>query len=117
MRRSAPFLTIALVAGCALAGPPRPETVRLSPQVLTVVMQDGTVCRADWPAAPEGRMDDCGVGYQVLPEGKANPIARVWQDVWRALEADGAIQPQARVLVTDAGGGTHVFASPAPVRD
>lgn len=117
MRAATLVPMMALVAGCALAGAPRPSAVRLSPTDLVVMMQDGRQCRADWSVAPQGRMGDCGIEYDVRPDSRTNPLAQVWQGVWTALAADGAIRPQAQVLLTDADGGQHVFASPPPPND
>lgn len=108
--RAALFLTICAVAGCAMADP-RPVAVRLSTAALVVSLSDGRTCRAD-PAAGSGRMEACGLDWQVLPELRPNPLRQAFTGLSAALGL--AVTPMAKVVLTGAG-GRSVFASPPPV--
>ncbi|MDX5402123.1 MAG: hypothetical protein LPJ93_06980 [Rhodobacterales bacterium] len=117
MRR---LLGVLLLGGCAaLPGTPVPQEARLSAEVLTLVLSDGTVCQADWAASGgAGRFEACvpGFAYAVEVVENPNPLRQVVQ----ALVGEGALAPMARVVITDAAGRAHVFASPPrrePQRD
>jgi hypothetical protein len=116
------MLALPLLAACAAApaAPPAKVTAaRLSDRVLTLDLSDGTTCRADWRAAPAGRMERCGpgFGYAVTPEPRPNPLRRALDDGARVLGAEGLLAPMAEVVVTDPAGIDTVFASPPPVAD
>ena len=116
MRKS--LILVLALAGCVTApGLAVPDQARLSQTVLTLVLTDGTVCRADWRAAPSGRFDRCGTGYGYAVQEVANPniLRQVWAGMTLALGAEGAVPPMAQVVITDAAGVDHVFASPVPV--
>jgi hypothetical protein len=115
MRR---FLIVGLLAGCVSAGqPPVPQAARLSSEVLTLTLADGTVCRANWSAAPVGRLEDCGpgFGYSVRVIKNPNLLSQLFTGLTEALGAEGAVPPMAEVTITDAMGRDHVFVSPPPV--
>jgi len=118
MRKS--LVLLLALAGCVapMAGA-RPDQARLSSSVLTLVLTDGTVCRADWVAAPSGRFDRCGPGFGYAVEVVQNPnvLRQIWTGITTALGAEGAVPPLAQVVITDAAGVDHVFASPVPVKD
>ena len=115
------LLICLVLAGCvsAVPGNPVPESARLSNEVLTLVLSDGTVCRADWVTAPVGRMDGCGPGYGYAVRVIDNPniLRQIWTGLTTALGAEGAVSPLAEVVITDPAGVDRVFASPPPVRD
>jgi len=106
------------LAGCAgLQQPAVPQEARLSAEVLTVVLGDGTVCRADWAAAGgAGRLEGCGPGYdyRVTVVEKPNLLRQFWSELTSALGAEGAVPPMARVEVSG-NGRVWDFVSPPPV--
>ncbi len=103
--------------GCsALDTGPVPQTARLSPDVLTLTLSDGTICRADWVAAPVGRLEDCGPGFGYVVQVVEDPnlLRQLFTGLTKALGADGHVPPMAEVVITDAMGRDHVFVSPPP---
>ena len=106
------MLGVLLLTGCAaISSAPAPQEARLSDQVLTLVLSDGTACRADWRAeGGAGRFEDCGPGFAWTVEEARNP--NPLRQVVQALVGEGALAPMARVAIADARGRTHVFASP-----
>lgn len=95
-----------------------PASARLSADVLTVTLSDGSVCRADWAASGGvGRMDGCGAGYgyAVSVVEKPNLLRQLAEGIVDALGADGALAPLAEVVLTDASGRDYSFVSPPPV--
>jgi hypothetical protein len=115
------FLLFLALGGCVagVPGNPVPQAARLSAQVLTLTLSDGTVCRADWAQAPVGRMDSCGPGYGYAVRVIDNPniLRQIWTGLTTALGAEGAVAPMAEVVITDPAGIDRVFVSPPPVRD
>ncbi|MDP3261468.1 MAG: hypothetical protein U1E06_22430 [Tabrizicola sp.] len=113
------FLGLMLLAGCAMPmGAPVPQAARLSVDVLTVTLSDGTVCRADWAAAGgAGRLEPCGpgYGYAVRVEENPNVLRKLFTGLTEALGAEGALAPMAEVVITDPAGIDRVFVSPPPV--
>ena len=111
-------LALVALTGCAGGGQaPVPQSARLSAEVLTVVLGDGTVCRADWAAAGgAGRLERCGPGYdyRVTLVERPNLLRRFWTELTRALGAEGAVPPMARVEISG-GGRSWDFASPPSV--
>jgi hypothetical protein len=110
-------LVVPLLAACALpqsGAAPRPEGVRLSAEVLTLVLSDGSACRVDWAAAPVGRMADCGpgFGYAVTVEDRPNLLRRLVQEVDLAVGGGRLFAPMAEVVITDPAGIDHVFVLP-----
>lgn len=112
------LLTLAVLAGCGAAvSAPVPQAVSLSTRDLTLDLSGGQRCRVtNWPAAPTGSFSPCvdGFGYSVEVIENPNVLRQIWADVARALGADEALAPLARVVITDPVGGRHVFASPPP---
>lgn len=115
------FLGLMLLAGCAgLPGNPTPQAARLSAEVLTLTLSDGTVCRADWAAAGgAGRLEPCGPGYGYAVRVVENPnlLRQLFTGLTEALGAEGAVPPMAEVAITDAAGVDRVFVSPPPVEE
>lgn len=113
------LICLTVLAGCVTiaSGSPRPQEVRLSQNRLTLVLSDGTICRADRPAAPVGRFDACGpgFGYAVREIDNPNLLRQIWTGVTNALGAEGAVPPLAEVVITDPAGIDTTFASPPPV--
>ncbi|TGD63304.1 hypothetical protein EYC08_13495 [Tabrizicola sp. WMC-M-20] len=113
------FLLCLALAGCvsAMPGTPVPQAARLSADVLTLTLSDGTVCRAAWAQAPVGRMDTCGPGYGYAVRVIDNPniLRQIWTELTTALGAEGAVAPLAEVVITDPAGIDRVFSSPPPV--
>jgi hypothetical protein len=116
MRR---FLIVGLLAGCVAAGqPPVPQAARLSSEVLTLTLADGTVCRTNWRAeGGSGRFQNCGpgFGYSVREVTNPNLLRQLFTGLTEALGAEGSVPPMAEVTITDAMGRDHVFVSPPPV--
>ena len=106
------------LAGCAsLQTAPVPKTARLSAEVLTLTLSDGTVCRANWAAeGGTGRLDPCGPGFGYAVNVVRNPnlLRQLFTGLAAALGAEGAVSPMAEVVITDATGRDHVFVSPPP---
>jgi hypothetical protein len=110
-------LLLTLLAGCAAVGQPVPQAARLSSEVLTLTLSDGTVCRADWAAAGgTGRLEPCGPGYDYAVDVVENPnlLSQIFTGLTEALGAEGAVAPLAEVTITDPAGRTRVFVSPPP---
>ncbi|MBU9697723.1 hypothetical protein GU927_007665 [Rhodobacteraceae bacterium HSP-20] len=111
-------LALVALTGCAGGGQaPVPQSARLSAEVLTVVLGDGTVCRADWAAAGgAGRLERCGAGfdYRVAVVEKPNLLRQFWTGLTQALGAEGAVPPMARVEISG-DGRVWEFVSPPPV--
>ena len=113
-------VVLAGLAACApgAAGMAVPREARLSAEVLTVTLTDGTVCRADWAASGGvGRMDDCGAGYGYVVKvvEKPNILRQLAVGIVEALGAEGALAPLAEVVLTDASGRDYSFVSPPPL--
>lgn len=115
MRKSL-VLLVGLAACVAPQGAAAPQQARLSADVLTLVLSDGTQCRAQWAMAPAGRFDRCGAGFGYAVQVVENPNAlrQIWVGLTRALGAEGAVPPMAQVVITDAAGVDYIFASPVP---
>ncbi|MDO8881944.1 hypothetical protein, partial [Pseudotabrizicola sp.] len=98
---------------------PVPQAARLSAEVLTLTLSDGTVCRANWAASPVGRMETCGPGYGYAVRVIDNPniLRQIWTELTTALGAEGVVAPLAEVVITDPAGVDRVFASPPPVKE
>lgn len=111
------FLVLLALSGCMAAGqPPVPQAARLSAEVLTLTLADGTVCRANWTAAPVGRLEPCGPGFGYAVNVVENPnlLRQLFTGLTTALGAEGAVPPMAEVVITDAMGRDHVFVTPPP---
>ena len=106
------------LAGCAgLMQPAVPQAARLSTEVLTLTLADGTVCRADWAASGgAGRLGPCGPGYdyRVTVVEKPNLLRQFWTGLTQALGAEGVVPPMAQVEITG-DGKSWSFVSPPPV--
>ncbi len=108
------------VVACApqSGGMAAPASARLSADVLTVTLTDGTICRANWAAAGGvGRMDSCGagLGYAVTVVEKPNILRQLAVGIVEALGAEGALAPLAEVVLTDTSGRDYSFVSPPPL--
>jgi hypothetical protein len=111
------MVLVLALAGCVGAGqPPVPQAARLSAEVLTLTLADGTVCRVNWTTAPVGRLEPCGPGFGYAVNVVENPnlLRQLFTGLTSALGADGAVPPMAEVVITDANGRDHVFVSPPP---
>lgn len=110
---------VMLLAGCSgLTPAPVPQAARLSSEVLTLTLTDGTVCRANWAAeGGSGRLEPCGPGYGYAVRVVENPniLRQLFTGLTSALGADGAVPPMAEVVITDPAGVDRVFVSPPPV--
>ena len=112
-----------LVVGLAACAPMTvgmavPREARLSAEVLTVTLTDGTVCRADWAASGGvGRIEGCGAGYGYVVNvvEKPNILRQLAVGIVEALGAEGALAPLAEVVLTDASGRDYSFVSPPPL--
>ena len=114
-------VTVAMgLAGCVSPVATRNAEVtnaRLSKEVLTLNLSDGSNCRVRWRAAPVGRLDNCGAGfgYAVKLVDNPNILSRMWTDLSDALGGDGIASPMAEVVITDSMGHDKVFLSPPPL--
>ncbi len=113
--RLAPVLVCLLaVAGPAAAATPR--AARLTDEVLTITLSDGTTCRLkNWQARPQGRFDACapGLGYDIRLEPRTNPFRALLEGIEEVV--DGAfLLPMADIRLTDAAGREYRFTSPPP---
>lgn len=115
------FVVLMLLAGCAgVAGNPVPQAARLSADVLTVTLSDGSTCRADWVAdGGSGRLEECGPGYGYAVKVVENPniLRQMFTGLVEALGADGVSPPLAEVVITDAAGVDRVFVSPPEIEE
>ena len=116
------WMVLALaLAGCeSLQATPVPQAARLSNEVLTLTLSDGTVCRANWAAAGgAGRFETCGPGFGYAVNVVKNPniLRQLFTGLTEALGAEGTVAPMAEVVITDAMGRDHVFVSPPPADD
>lgn len=107
------FAAIVGLSGCAMLETPVPQSARLSDQTLTLKLNNGEVCRAQWRAAPEGQI--CGFGYVVTEVSQPNLLRQLFTGLTAALGAEGVVAPQAEVVVTRAAGQAYRFVSPPPV--
>ena len=107
------FATIVGLSGCAMLETPTPQAARLSDQTLTLTLNTGEVCRAQWRAAPEGQV--CGFGYLVTEVRQPNLLRQLFTGLTAALGAEGVVAPQAEVVVTSTTGQAYRFVSPPPV--
>lgn len=105
------FCAIFLLTGCAALAPVV-QDVRLSDRQLTLVMSDGSTCKADWRAGP-GQI--CGYGYQVTVDQHPNPLRQLTAGLVLALGGKGIQPPMAEVVLTDARGHESRFTLPKPV--
>jgi hypothetical protein len=109
------LLPVLLLSACgALPGDPVPQEVRLTQETMTLRLSDGTTCRADWQAAPVGRLEGCGPGYGYAVTVDANPnlVRQLVEGLVLALGGQGVLAPMAEVVITDPAGIDHVFRSP-----
>lgn len=107
-----------MLAACVAPHAPVPQAARLSQEVLTLTLSNGTVCRAGWAdAGGAGRLEPCGPGYDysVRVIESPNILRRLFTGLTGALGAEGHLPPMAEVVITDATGRDHVFVSPSPV--
>jgi hypothetical protein len=115
------LLVVLALGGCVGLQPnPVPQAARLSADVLTLTLSDGTVCRAGWVASGgAGRFENCGAGYGYAVNVVENPnlLRQLFTGLTEALGAEGAVPPMAEVVITDAMGRDHVFVSPPPADD
>ena len=106
------------LGGCVgMQTTPVPQAARLSSEVLTLTLSDGTVCRANWVASGgTGRFENCGPGFGYAVDEVENPnlLRQLFTGLTEALGADGISPPMAEVVITDAMGRDHVFVSPPP---
>lgn len=120
MRVIAAVVMVAGLAGCVMPGSRvEPQVARLSSEVLTVSLSNGTVCRADWAAAGGvGRLEPCGPGYdyRVIVVERPNLLRQLWTGLTQVLGAEGLVAPMAQVEITD-GVESWTFTSPPPERD
>lgn len=112
------LVVILALGGCvAMPGSPVPQAARLSAEVLTLTLSDGTTCRANWAAAGgSGRFENCGPGFGYAVDEVENPnlLRQLFTGLTEALGAEGVSPPMAEVVITDASGRDHVFVSPPP---
>lgn len=112
------LLLVLALGGCAgLQATPMPQAARLSADTLTLVLSDGTVCKADWVASGgAGRLEGCGPGFGYAVDVVENPnlLRQLFTGLTEALGADGLAAPMAEVVITDAMGRDRVFVSPPP---
>lgn len=112
------LLMVLALGGCAgLQTAPVPQAARLSNETLTLVLSDGSACKAAWAASGgAGRFETCGPGFGYAVNVVQNPnlLRKLFTGLTDALGAEGAVPPMAEVVITDAMGRDHVFVSPPP---
>lgn len=112
------LLVVMLLSGCAMPlATPAPQAARLSTEVLTLTLTDGTICRANWATeGGAGRLEPCGPGYGYSVRVVENPniLRQLFTGLTTALGAEGAVPPMAEVVITDPAGVDSVFVSPPP---
>jgi len=115
------MIGVLALGGCAMVqANPAPQTARLSADVLTLVLTDGTICKARWvEAGGAGRFETCGPGFGYAVDVVENPnlLRQLFTGLTEALGAEGTVAPMAEVVITDANGRDHVFVSPPPAED
>ena len=113
------MIGLAALAGCATVETvPVPQAARLSTELLTLSLSDGSVCRANWAASGgSGRFQDCGpgFGYAVTVVENPNLLRQLFTGVTEALGTDGHVPPMAEVVITDSMGRDRVFVTPPPL--
>lgn len=122
MRRPFLFLPLA-AAACATLTTPLPQSARLTPDSVTVTLTDSERCLGTRAGATDtghgwsGKLSGCSqaLPYEVRLDAHPNIFQGVMVEVFQAIGAKGLLAPGGEVLVTDARGVQHVFASPPPV--
>lgn len=120
MRRLALLLPLAACAGLAT---PLPQSARLSSDRLTVTLTDSETCTGakaeGTPTATgwSGHLTGCSqaLPYEVRFDRHPNLLQGALTEVFGVIGAHGLLSPGGEVLVTDAKGTTHVFASPPTI--
>ncbi|RYI33447.1 MAG: hypothetical protein EON48_02930 [Acetobacteraceae bacterium] len=114
------LLVVLAVGGCVgVQSSPVPQSARLSTDTLTLVLSDGTICKAPWAASGgSGRFQNCGpgFGYSVDVVEDPNLLRQLFTGLASALGAEGTVAPMAEVVITDASGRDHLFVSPPPAK-
>jgi hypothetical protein len=115
MMRALRFFPVVVLLGCGAVAPV-PEAARLSADQVTVVLSDGSNCRAPIGA---GRMALCGAGYDYRVDLVQNPnlLRRFVEGAFGALGAEGVLAPMGQVSLTDDAGREYRFVSPPPVAE
>lgn len=122
MRRPMLLLPLA-AAACATLTTPLPQSARLTPDKLTVTLTDGEQCvgaRAAATATAQGwagKLAGCSqaLPYEVRLDAHPNLFQGLLVEVFGVVGAKGLLAPGGEVVVTDARGQAHVFASPPPI--
>ena len=120
LTRFAPLvlLAAAMLAACTAAElAPHPAEARLGRAALTVMMTNGTSCRANLvgPAPWSGSLPECGLGFAVTPSGQGSAIRLAFDQFIAAIRAGDILAPMAAIRLTDAEGQTYDFSSPVPL--
>lgn len=104
---------IAALAGCVMPVAGSSVTAaRLTATDVVVTVSDGRTCRTPW-AAGAGRMDPCGVDWQVVVEDRPNPLRKAVTGLADAVGLE--VTPMAVLSVTGPDGVRREYVSPPPV--
>lgn len=102
-----------LLAACAVTpAQPSVTAARLTATDVVVTVSDGRTCRTPW-AAGAGRMDPCGVDWQVVVENRPNPLRKAVTGLADAVGLE--VTPMAVLSVTGPDGVRRDYVSPPPV--
>ena len=102
----------ALLGACAaLLGPLRAVDAHISGDNLVVIASNGQTCRAPWREGA-GRMETCGVDWQVVPDLPHNLLRQLMEGVGTAVGGQDLLDPMATITVTGADGRALVSKSP-----
>ena len=96
----------------------QPQAVRLGQNLLTVQFNDGSICRAQWRQAPQGKFTDCAgdFTYVVTPQKNLNILADIAGGLNKAADS-GLFSPLAKITLADAAGRQYEFDSTSPIKD
>jgi len=112
-----PGLVLALAA--CQPGNPRPDSVELDRDLLTVRFSNAETCLGPAPAEGaetgwSGTLQSCAYphAYTVDIDPRANPIRLILQEVFGALGGEDILTPIATVSITDPSGRVRQFETP-----
>lgn len=119
MRKIA-LMSFALLAACASDQEAAPKNVRVTQDMLSVRLTNGTLCKAPRPDSGNwaGQFDTCGspVEYRVEGVDRSNPVRIVMEELLGALGGEDLLLPEARVTLSAPDGREWVFLSPPRVK-
>lgn len=119
MRKFA-LISFVLLVACASDQEAAPKEVRVTQDVLSVRLTDGTRCTAPRPEVGNwaGQFDTCDspIEYRVEGVDQTNPLRIIFEEFLGALGGQDLLLPEARVTLTAPDGREWVFLSPPRVK-